>query len=320
MTRIIETTHSASPGPERRPNKVALRSLVLLCGSVYPTPFIQSVRRSPLDLPLADNWSVLDNWVTQAEGLAEQWNRDRLPVRVVLSKSAAIPTPRCRPHCVPIVFERDASDFRGTAGILHDLYADSDEEGYILVAGGTQVLSSELSELTTCLVEARADVAMLADEQGLSIGLMLMRTACLRCVPPIGYVDLKEQALPRIAQDHRVAVVRRPRIVTHTVRHADQYLAAVHNHHLTHRYLAGRLTPDAQGHRAFSIVEHGATVGLNTRVHDSVVLGGARVGPDAVIVRSVVCKGGVVKRGQHVIDRVVTRWGVSSPIQPGTVH
>ena len=73
--------------------------------------------------------------------------------------------------------------------------------------------------------------------------------------------------------------------------------------------LATRDSPYEDWLPGFGIVEAGAEVGANVRVHDSVVLGGSRVAEGAVLVRSIVCPGARVGRRQRVIDQVVTGKG-----------
>ena len=54
------------------------------------------------------------------------------------------------------------------------------------------------------------------------------------------------------------------------------------------------------------VVQDGATVGKGARVHDSVVLKGATVEPDAVVVRSVIGPSGHVKKGDMVVEELVS--------------
>jgi len=58
---------------------------------------------------------------------------------------------------------------------------------------------------------------------------------------------------------------------------------------------------------AFRIVEPGALVAPTADVQDSVVLAGGRVDEGAALARSVVCPGAAVRRGQCVVEEIVTQ-------------
>src|SRR5690606_20299334 len=98
---------------------------------------------------------------------------------------------------------RDPVEYRGIGGVLRDLAGDYHRDDYILVANAAQLLLSPLSELATLLAESDADgpadVSLISHRDGTPSGLMLIRCGSLWCIPQVGYVDMKEQALPMIA-------------------------------------------------------------------------------------------------------------------------
>ena len=55
----------------------------------------------------------------------------------------------------------------------------------------------------------------------------------------------------------------------------------------------------------FGIIEEGAEVENDVRLHDSVVLCGGRVQRGAILIQSIVCPGGTVRRNDMVTDRLV---------------
>ena len=142
---------------------------------------------------------------------------------------------------------------------------------------------------------------------------MLVRCAALRGVKPVGFVDMKEQALPQIARSHRVSVLECAAPTGAPCRFPDQYVRAVRvlaRLRAGHDHSADPFAEDWQ--RTFALVEEQAQVDSTATIHDSIVLAGGRVERDAVVVRSVVCPGGVVKRGGQALDSFVAPKGVET--------
>ncbi len=123
----------------------------------------------------------------------------------------------------------------------------------------------------------------------------------------IGFVDLKEQALPAMATRHCVRVVRRGQPSGLPMRTLTDYIAALRYYH---RRRAGSLDTDPLAEvwlPSFSVVEPGAKVGGPVRpaVHDSVVLAGGRLERGAVVVHCVVCPDGVVPHGRMIENQII---------------
>jgi hypothetical protein len=140
---------------------------------------------------------------------------------------------------------------------------------------------------------------------------MLIACRALREIAAEGFVDMKEQALPRIAGRFDVRVLNRSRPSGLPLRTLDDYVTALRYHHRRLRDdgvretevadpLAENLAP------AFALVEPGAEVDASARLHDAIVLSGGVVEAGAVLVRSVVCPGGVVRRERSIINQFVT--------------
>jgi NDP-sugar pyrophosphorylase family protein len=126
----------------------------------------------------------------------------------------------------------------------------------------------------------------------------------------VGYVDMKEQALPRIARDFSVRAVRCRRPSGMPVRSLESYIRALQQQHMKFAQRGRGAEPDPLAEsftRHFSIIEPGAEVHPTAYAHDSVVLSGARVEAGATLVRSVVCEGAVVPRDARLVDTLVTR-------------
>lgn len=285
-----------------------LRALVLLGGSVRPTPLSGSIGRSTLDLPIDADRTILTNWVEHAAEVARLAGIPALPVRVRLDRNAPEPLSAAGKFAADICrIERDATEFRGTGGILADLATEYADDDLILVANASQILLSPLADLAAGLKAKDGIVSVVSHRDGTPSGIMLVTAKALRLIPRTGFVDMKEQALPLIASQFDVTVVHRRRPTGLSVRSTDDYIQAVRLYHLRKNGQAGPIDPLAEDWRAtFGLVESGATVDASARVHDSVVLRGATVEPGAVLVRSVVCEGAVVKRDRSVVGQLVT--------------
>jgi hypothetical protein len=303
------------PTPVRRAAPTAerlsrLRALVLLSGSVRAKAWSSALGRSIMDLPLERGRTLVSHWVEQAAALAGLTGAGRLDMQVLVDRFSIAPEASDvhavsldADHIVGLRIERDLLEYRGTGGLLRDLSLYCDEQDYLLVASGAQVLTESLEFVTAALADKGKDVALLAHDDGTPSGLMWVRCGCLRAIPEVGFIDMKEQALPQIARRHDVAVLRRrpPGIPFQS---PAEYLAAVRTHHLRKQVDARLGDPFAEDWRpAFSLVEEGAEVDPSARVHDSVVLRGGRVRPGAVVVRSLIGPAGVARTGRCIVDQ-----------------
>lgn len=292
-----------------------IKAIVLLAGSVRPSELSRGVGRSLLDLPVEAGASVLSLWSVQAESLAELASLQALPLRVIINRSAPEPTVPARPSRVPITVERDAADFRGTGGILRDAAAQYAPDDFMLVGNGAQVLTEPLSRLASELLASSGSVSIIAHGDGTPSGLFLIRCSVLSTAADVGFLDFKEQLLPRLAAEgHAINVIRHDHATGRPVRTLDGYLAGIRAFHRMKKGLPPvQDSFDEDWTRTFSVVEAGANVDASATVHDSVVLSGARIERGAASVRCVVCPGAVVRAGQTVADRILTESGDHGP-------
>jgi N-acetylglucosaminyldiphosphoundecaprenol N-acetyl-beta-D-mannosaminyltransferase len=300
---IIELPAGGEP-PLRESNLRRIRGLVLLGGSVRSTELTAAINRSVLDLPLDDGATLLDHWLGHARDLARHLGLERLPVRITLDRSSIAPAGAAPRFAGDWAAERDVNDLRGTGGLLRDLAQHYGPDDYLLVANAAQVLLDPLVALATVLDRRRCDVSLIAHKDGSPAGMMLVRCGALTMINPVGFVDMKEQALPAIASRFDVRAVQTRRPTGLAVRTLADYLAAI-------RRLQQRRVPSADPdgdplaedwQRRFAIVEAGAGVSESAYVHDSVVLKGARVEPGAAVVRSLLCPGTLVRAGEQIVD------------------
>jgi N-acetylglucosaminyldiphosphoundecaprenol N-acetyl-beta-D-mannosaminyltransferase len=296
-----------APRNEHSPTTRALsrlRALVLLGGSVRATELSTSVGRSILDLPVDEGGSILNHWMMHAAELAHYAALESLPVRVMVNRNSPEPISVSARYQGMYKVERDQSEFRGTGGVLKDLTGEYGDDDLVLVANAAQILIDPLSVIAAALDHKRGDISLISHVDGTPSGVMLLRCKTLQEIAPSGFVDMKEQALPLIAQkfDVRVMQCRRPSGLP--IRSLRDYIAALKHYH---RRRAGKpSSTDPLGEDfspAFAIVEDGAIVAPRAHVHDSIVLKGGVVESDAAVVRCVVCPGGVVKQKTTAVDR-----------------
>lgn len=282
-----------------------VQSLILLGGVLRPTVFHMAIGRSVLDLPVAPGMSILQLWGRHAAVLAEALGNPTLNVRLLINRTAPRPLTRWEPGAVKLRIEEDPTELRGTGGILHDLASEYDENAQLLVASAAQILLKPAETLTAALRRAGADVALIAHEDGTPGNMMLIRCGSLAAIPGVGFVDMKEQALPLVARRHSVKVLCCPEPTGLSLLTFSGYLNALRRHYLSE---AASADPDPfaeDWQPCFAVVEEGAIVDPSARVHNSVVLSGAVVERSAVVVRSIVCPEARVGPGQVVVDRLV---------------
>jgi hypothetical protein len=288
-----------------------LAGLVLLGGSVRPNPLTAASGRPVFDLPLENGRTIMDQWNREATNLARRVSRKPLLVRVVLDRTTpepALPEPALseRTGGVRFQIERDPFEYRGTGGVISDVLTGYGDDEFILIANAAQVLLEPLSELAQALAAVGADLAILSHSEGTPSGLMLLRAGAVRCLPGIGFVDMKEQGLPLIAKKHRVAVVTRDRTSGLPIRTLPDYIRMLTAYH---RQIAGlpllRSPFEEDWQSTFSIVEDSSVVAPGARLHDSVVLRGGRVGKHSMLVRSLVCPTAAVRKRRVLVDRLV---------------
>jgi N-acetylglucosaminyldiphosphoundecaprenol N-acetyl-beta-D-mannosaminyltransferase len=283
-----------------------LKAVVLLGGAVRATPLSSSIGRSLLDLPLDETGSVLNHWLNHASELAKAVGLEKLPVRVMVDRNSPEPVSAAVKYYGTFRVERDQSEYRGTGGVLRDLATQYDDNDLILVANAGQILLDPLVSLTTTLDQRRGDIGIISHRDGTPSGIMLVTVKTLRLIPETGFIDMKEQAMPIIAQKFAVEVLHRRRPTGLPIRSFNDYINAMRFYHMRR---AGRSTltdPLAEDWQpSFGIVEEGAVVDRTARVHDSVVLRGGVVEAGAVLVRSVVCPSGLVRRDRTLVDEFV---------------
>jgi UDP-N-acetylglucosamine transferase subunit ALG13 len=308
MRRTI--IRSRRPGKELSPLLKNLGGLILLEGAVRRSTFSHAIRRSLMELPIDSTRSILDLWQQQLKALANSLDIERLPCRIVAGHRSR--PPRLRPNDVAadVSIERDPTELRGTGGLLRDIGADYDDEVTLIVANAAQVLTCPLHELLSDAAKRKGDVTIVGNYESVPPTMTLIKCAALKQIPETGYIDLKEQGLAIMAKRHNVVVHREAKSSGLPVRTPNEYLSALR---AIHRVEAGRSTnlgPFAERwHPEFAVVENGAVIAPDARLHDAVVLAGACAEAGCAIVRSIICGGTRVAANSRNIDRLLTPGG-----------
>jgi hypothetical protein len=290
-----------------------LRSVILLAGRVGPNTFADTVGRSVLDLPVSQSGrTLLDVWLDELGGLAEMLGVPNLRVCVSVDQNGFAPRVRdgVQHPRVEVDIRRDSVEYRGTAGVVRDLTRDYASSDRVLVAAANQFQREPLGDLVRGLGSYDESVSIVPHFGSELAGMFLLRCARLRDVPDVGFVDLKEQAIPSAHGHAPLQIVARPTGAMLPVRTRDEYVHALRVTHLEPEWRPEsslREDPYAETWEpAFRIVEPGAVVAPTAVVQDSVVLAGGRVDEGAALARSVVCVGAVVRRGQCEVEQIVT--------------
>ncbi|MFP4222894.1 MAG: hypothetical protein ACLFVN_02340 [Phycisphaeraceae bacterium] len=293
---------SSAGAADARPE---VRAVVLLGGVLRPSRLSRSIGRALLDLPVGESQTMAEHWLEQCGACFGGGSAGGPEVIIQLDSQSEQPRLGEAARGLAVRVERDQRAYRGTAGVLRDLAGGFGDDDLLLVAGATQVLLEPLGEIVDALAGRPGLVSLLAHEDGTPSSISLLRCRAVNDLPEVGFVDLKEQVLPRLATEHRVRVASREVAAALPVRTRSSYIAALQRLHQPGE--SGPFREDWQS--CFSIIEPGSEVDSGARIHDSVVLSGGRVEAGAVVVRSVVCPGAVVGRNRTVVDAVVTPRG-----------
>ena len=276
--------------------------MVLLGGSVRAGAFGSAIGRLVFQLPLDSKSTILDSWSTAADELA-LLAEQVVPLRVMIDKAAPQPFPMSGKT---IEIERDPFDFRGTGGVLRDLASQYAPDDFLLVANAAQIICEPLKDVVSALSTMGGDVSIVSHLDGTPSGIMLVRCGALSSIPSEGFVDMKEQALPAIAKDHRVTVLHRQQPTALPVRTLSDYIQALRHHHQRQAGLSASASPFSEAcESTFCIAEAGASVDPTAKLHDSVVLRDGRAEARSVAVQSVICPGGILKRNEVKIDSLI---------------
>lgn len=289
-----------------------VEGVVLLGGTVRQTDFRRGIGRHILQLPVDDERIVLSRWVEQTAALAKRLGAPSMKLRILLSPDEHFAPEQVAHPVTKLSVESDPNPTRGTGGVLRDLVEHIPGSKWLIIANANQAFIGDTVSAIARLAATRADMALMPAHDGNGGFLLLARCECFKGIAPRGFVDLKEQALPAIAEKFDVRVVdAHPELTPTSIRSLQDYLD------MLHALARVKAIADANGQAPrfeewslmFKIIETGGTVANGARIHNSVVLRGATVGSGAVVARCVVGPGGKVDAREVVRDKFVTPAG-----------
>ncbi len=285
-----------------------LRACVVLAGGLRPSPLVEAAGQSVLDLYLTPQKTVLDVMVEQLTLLPSS---DGMPLTIRVVHNARLPAPWPGTSAPNVRFEQDPQAYRGAAGLVADLCAGYEDHEHVLIVEAGRVLAGDVESMWDEHLASDADVTVGCNQDDSPGGVYITKCGVLHHIPPIGFVDIKEQWLAS-ARDRGVKVrvhgFSSPGAIPLRTR-ADFLAAARHvNNHLASR--AGRsIAPPPAGAEPLRVIGHGAAIGPDVRIDNAVIMPAAVIGGGALIEHSVVCPGAVIEPKLRVVNAVVSRSG-----------
>ena len=307
------TPSDAGPGAPGGAPRVDL--VVMLAGGLKPSPLAAAAGRSVLDLSADGQRSILRHWVDHLGAAFAGFGGDPVPVRILHGSSLA-PTPledRAIPGCLKLSIEREGKEFRGPAGVVKDAAEDLPPSATVLVIEAARWFGGDLSAIIRAHYDSArgpdgpVSVTVAADRRSAPAGIVVLERSTLDPISQLGFMDLKEQWLGRLAEmgrSVRVLALRSAPCIL--LRDREGLLAAA-------RLAAGPALDRPGAIRplftdtepgSFAAVSPDSEIGANTSVVDSVIMQGALVGSGAIVARSVICPGAIVDPNEVVVDQV----------------
>ena len=289
---------------EARTERPQVTACVLLAGAIKPSPLVELTGFSTLDLLLAPDTTLLDEWGMRLIEIGVDAGN------IVAVHGANVPSPSATPGTIAVRIRRERDHLRGPAGAARDAAGDLTGHSAILIAEAKRHPGLTLAPLLRAWHSGTADVIVARNPSGAPAGLYITRAELLDLIPSKGFMDLKEQWLGKVAgEGAEIRVVDLPEPGTLPVRILPQYLRVALGADDFDRFATGVID---SGTARRALVSPAATVDEDADLIDAVVMEGATVGAGALVVRSVVCPSARVEPGAQVVDAVVTESGIRS--------
>ncbi|MEM7624114.1 MAG: hypothetical protein AAF333_00650 [Planctomycetota bacterium] len=281
-----------------------LAAIVLLVGGPGASE-LASTGCSTLDLPLRTGWTVCDQWLGFVESIREIIGQPRVPVlfQIGCNQNLSSRTREKIRRVSNTELCSDESTYRGLGGVLRDLSRRFTPEDDLLVFGTSQLITSSTETVAQELVKSAGDGVVWTHEGGRLAGGYRLSCQLLAELSSRGYIDFKEQALPRLRAIGYLRTSGGQATVTRPIRTRAQYLAAV----------AAQLRDTSENYTSYtnsgwdntaSLVGAGAAVSRKATVVGSVILEGARINRHALVARSVIGRDAIVPAYSRVVDQV----------------
>lgn len=295
------TVTTEKPQPARSSPVRPLAAVVLLAGAVRLSELRRAAGRPILDLPIARGHTLGAEWLRRMAELRRELSRPDLPL--VITANAIAGNPQSIAGSAGVSVRLDSEEPRGSGGALRDLALEHDRNACFLVASGHSLPRASLFVIFEHMSSFNDDIVIHCDADNRPTGMFLIRCGTLVGLPARGFVDLKEQALPNLAAQFKIRVLRDSAAAPVAIRSLASYHAALR------AYAASQAGVDAVPAEdwmcTFTVTEDGATVDASAKLHDTIVLSGGRVGARANVVRSLVGPGGTVAPGAESFDELL---------------
>lgn len=206
----------------------------------------------------------------------------------------------------------DRGEYRGPAGVLRDASISLGFEGPRLVVEHSRLLAAPES-LRAALHSHESgtpSITVVTNPDASFSGILIADAEAIEIVPPIGFMDIKEQWIP--AAQSAGCRVRRVSLGDwcYSIRSLPAYLSTVERIGSFKRPVGMRVIGrDDRGggptDYGGSLVHQSARLGTGVAIARSVICGGAEIGDGAVVVRSVVGPGARVPKEGVVVDSIL---------------
>lgn len=301
---------------------------VLLAGGLKPSPLAAAAGRSVLDLSADGQRTVLEHWIAHLAGVLAPGDapagQPPLPVRILHGSSLA-PTPPASgtiPRGMDLTIERETKEFRGPAGVVKDAAEHLPPDATVLVIEAARWFGGDLPAVIRAHMAQSSGgsgdgsgagpsgptaVTVAADRDNAPAGIVVLQRSTLDLISQLGFMDLKEQWLGKLAEMGRsVRVFDLGDAPSIPLRERTGLLAAARaatgSASCRSESLRALYADSDEGH--FAAVSPHSRIGPNTSIVDSVIMDGAEVGEGAIVARSVVCPGAIVAPSEVVVDQV----------------
>lgn len=290
---------------------IGLDVCILLAGGLVPSPLVKMTHRLTLELWLSAHETVFGRWCDVLAELAEHAEIPKPSIRVVHSGPPFEPSYRLADERFDIQTMAEPDGYRGPAGVLRDVMQNDPPDTTILVAEAARYIAGGLDTLYEDWVRLKPDVLVAKHPDGSPAGLMMMRASALKLVQDTGFMDIKEQWLPKCVEAGlEVWTSETTHFRPYPLRTLEQYLSAS-------AASVGKTCPIEEMGPVLgplkplprqlekSRIADDAEVARDAVVADAIIMPGAKVETGAIVVRSLVCPGAIVPAGAEVVDMVV---------------
>ena len=274
-------------------------SAIILVGGPGNQPLRSAIDAPICLLPIPNHPTLLGAWIQMLSAIDVVSD-----IRIVTGRASdsdaieRVLSHRESPCHKPVSFRVDLHEHRGTGGTIRDIVAADSITQNILFIEGSVLPPRRLQPLLDVMPDGtnRMLGRIGRSAEGEPAGAIYLCREALECVPPIGFVDVKEQLLTRLIEQG--ATIEVCEISDRTIRLStvERYLRAI-------KHYGARATPnnpmgpwiDASAHvdetaiiGANVLIGPDAQVGPGCVLQDSALLRGSQVGAGALVARSII--------------------------------